>query len=61
MENISDHITIADLGLDSEKYEVMHLEPATIICSAIGAIMAEEPAEDEGSTEEQSEKTEGEE
>ena len=51
LENLSDHITVADLGLDPEKYEVMQLDPETTICSAIAAIMEEEPEESEESAE----------
>ena len=43
LENLQDSITIADLDLDIEKYELMHLTPEVVLCSVVGAIMAEDP------------------
>ncbi len=44
LENIHDQITIADLGLDLEKFEVMGLELDTVLCSIMGHSTEEEEA-----------------
>jgi len=36
LENLHDHITIADLNLDSDKFELMKFDPGTVICSVTG-------------------------
>ena len=70
LENINDHLTIADLNLN-EKFELMQLSPEVVICSVIGHVeeaekapVAEEGAEGEegeGTGEEGGEKAGGEE
>jgi len=47
LENINDHLTIADLNLD-EKFEVMHLSPSVMICSIVGHVEEEEVVGEEG-------------
>ena len=42
LEKIHDQITVADLGLDLEKFEVMHLDPDSVLCSVMGHIEEEE-------------------
>ncbi len=59
MENIGDHVTVEDLKLDTEKFEVMDLNPDSVICSVVApqkeedipteAPEAEEVASEKGS------------
>ena len=57
LKNLQDHVTIADLNLDPEKYELMHLDPNTVICSVTGATEEEEDvAEDVSGEAEETEK-----
>lgn len=59
LENINDQITVADLNLDTEKYEIMDLTPETVVAMVIAPTLAtEEETEAEG---EESEEGAGEE
>jgi large subunit ribosomal protein L25 len=42
IENLHEHITIADLKLDKEKFEIMHLDEGTSICSVLAPRIEEE-------------------
>lgn len=56
IEELHGHISIKDLGLDASKFEVMHMDEDTVICSVIGRSSAESAeASGEGETEEASE------
>ena len=45
LKDLHDHITIKDLGLDAEKFEVMHLDEDTVICSVTGRATETEESE----------------
>ena len=57
LATLHDHITVSDLKLDTSKYEIMHLDPETVICSVVAK--KEEIEEEEADAE--SEEIEGEE
>ncbi len=65
LENIHDHINVSSLGLDPEKFEIMNLEPDTVICSITGHMEDEKEEEavavegEEGTAAEGEEKEEG--
>jgi large subunit ribosomal protein L25 len=42
LQNIHDHITVADLKLDPNKFEVMDLSPTTFLCSVTGRVAEKE-------------------
>lgn len=49
MENMNDHLCVADLKIDEKKFEIMGLEPEIIICSVAGySEETEEEASEEG-------------
>ncbi len=52
LENMNDHLCVADLKIDENKFEIMGLEPQIIICSVAGHTAEEE--EETESTEEES-------
>lgn len=56
LENMGDHLTIADLKLDPEKFELMGVEDSVTVCSIAGhaAEEEEEEATEEEGEEEQS-------
>ena len=56
IENLHEHITVANLNLDPEKFELMGIEPDAVICSVTGHT-AEETEETENA---EGEATEGE-
>ncbi len=60
LEDLSSHVTIADLNL-SDKLEVMHLEPDTTICSISGRMADDATEETDDTTEEGDESVEAEE
>ncbi len=60
LAELHDHVTVADLNLDEEKYQVMGLEPETVLCSVIGrAAEEEEPEAVEGEEGAEGEAVEG--
>jgi len=42
LENMNDHLCVADLKIDEEKFEIMGLEPQIIVCSVAGHTEEEE-------------------
>ena len=50
IENIGDTITVRELGIDTEKYEIMHTEPEKVVCLVTGR---EEEVEEEVPVEEE--------
>ncbi len=53
LENMNDHLSVADLKIDENKFEIMGLEPEIVICSVAGhaADEPEETTEEEASAE----------
>ena len=60
LENIHDHISIAQLGLDKEKFELMGLDEETVVCSIMGRSASSEDAPSETPEAEGEEGAEGE-
>ncbi len=52
LENFNDHLSVADLKIDEEMFEIMGLEPQIIICSIAGHAAEEEEEEIESDEEE---------
>ncbi|HEY5714714.1 MAG TPA: 50S ribosomal protein L25 [Candidatus Gracilibacteria bacterium] len=58
LENIHDHLSIKDLGIDTKKLEILHMEDDTVICTITGRA-AEEEVGEETEDEEGAAETEG--
>ena len=50
MKNMNDHLCVADLKIDEEKFEIMGLEPEIIVCSVAGHSEEEENTEEDTET-----------
>ncbi len=53
LAEISDHISIKDLDLDPEKFEIMGMDEGTVICSVIGRSAVSDEDEEVVATEEE--------
>lgn len=55
LKNFNDHLSVSDLNIDEDKFEIMGLEPQIIICSVAGHAAEEEEEEVEADEEQSAE------